>query len=269
MNKPDKLPSGRVLVTGATGGIGIALVRRFASAGHDLVLVARDGERLEAFRKEIVQEYGIKAATIPLDLMQAGAARELAAKLARRRIAIDVLVNNAGVNHDGRFSEMAPHQHQQIVGVNVAATTDLLAHFIPPMVERGHGRVLNVVGAAAFIPVPFMATYGASKTYLLSLTESLAEELVGSGVTICALCPGVTATPMTESIKGSNPSYVKLFAPTMSNPDEVADAGYDACMRGQVIRVPGSVNQLIALAGNTMPKWTARRLVGFLTRMTR
>ncbi len=268
MNKPEKLPSGRVLVTGATGGIGIALVRRFASAGHDLVLVARNAERLEAFSKEIVEEYGIKAATIPLDLMQAGAARELAAKLAQRRIAIDILVNNAGVTHQGRFDEMAPHQHQQIIGVNVVATTDLLAEFIPPMVERGHGRVLNVVGAAAFIPVPFMATYGASKAYLLSLTESLAEELVGTGVTLCALCPGVTATPMTENIEDSSLSYVKFISPTVSDPAEVADAAYDACMRGQVIRVPGTVNQLMALAGTTMPKRTARRLVGFLARRT-
>ena len=106
MNKPEKLTSGRVLVTGATGGIGSALVRRFAIAGHDLVLVARDGERLEALRKAIVKEYGIKAVTVPLDLMQAGAARELAVKLARRRIAIDILVNNAGVTHQGRFDDL-------------------------------------------------------------------------------------------------------------------------------------------------------------------
>ena len=162
---------------------------------------------------------------------------------------------------------MRPSAQQEIVRLNVAAATDMLAHFVPPMVERGHGRVLNVGSTSSFVPVPFMATYAASKAYLLSLTESLAEELLGSGVTITALCPGVTATPMMDTISAHNARFVKLVASTVSNVKDVADAGYDACMRGQVIRVPGRVNLLTTISGRAMPKWMTRRVFGFVGRL--
>jgi len=105
-----------------------------------------------------------------------------------------------------------PHR-QEIIRLNIATATDMLAHFLPPMVKHGRGRVLNVASTSSFVPVPFMATYAASKAYLLSLTESLSEELLGSGVTMTALCPGVTATPMMDTISSGNPRFVKLIAP--------------------------------------------------------
>jgi hypothetical protein len=267
MNKSPMGAAQRALVTGATSGIGAALARRFAQAGHELVLIGRSADRLELLRQDLVRQHRAKPIAITADLAEDGAAAKLAATLKRRRLPIDILVNNAGVNHQGSFKDMAPAKHQEIIRLNIAAATDLLAHFIPPMVARGHGRVLNIVGTAAFLPVPFMATYAASKAYLLSLTESLSEELYGSGVTLSALCPGVTATPMMDRIKAANPRYVRLVAATVSNVDEVAAAGYDACMRGDVIRVPGSVNLLTTIAGRTMPKWVIRRVVGLVGRM--
>jgi uncharacterized protein len=256
----------RVLVTGASAGIGAALARRFARAGHDLVLVARSGDKLKALTEELGQQHGVKAIALAVDLAKEGEAGRLAATLKRRRLAIDILVNNAGVNHQGHFSDMTPTQHREIIRLNIAAATEMLAHFIPPMVARGHGRVLNVASTSAFLPVPFMATYAASKAYLLSLTESLAEELKGRGVTITALCPGVTATPMMDTIGAANPRYVRVVGATVLDPETVADAGYDACMRGQVIRVPGRVNLLTTLSARAMPKWVTRRVTGFAGR---
>ncbi len=267
MRKAKASPE-RVLVTGASTGIGEALARRFAAAGHDLVLVARSADKLRALAAELTKRHGMSAVTIVADLAKEAEAARLAASLKRRRLKVDILVNNAGVNHQGHFRKMAPAAHQEIIRLNVAAATDMLAHFIPPMVRRGHGRVLNVASTSAFVPVPFMATYAASKAYLLSLTESLSEELAGSGVTVSALCPGVTATPMMDRIGAANPGYVRLVASTVLDVAEVAEAGYDACMKGQVIRVPGKVNLLTAISGRAVPKWLTRRVVGFAGRLT-
>ena len=257
----------RVLVTGASTGIGEALARRFARAGHDLVLVARSAAKLKALAAELAKAHGVSAVAIAADLAKEGEVARLAATLKRRRLAVDILVNNAGINHEGRFSEMAPATQQEIIRLNIATATDMLAHFLPPMVKHGRGRVLNVASTSSFVPVPFMATYAASKAYLLSLTESLSEELLGSGVTMTALCPGVTATPMMDTISSGNPRFVKLIGSTVSDVKDVADAGYDACMHGQVIRVPGRVNLLTTISGRAMPKWMTRRVFGFIGRL--
>jgi uncharacterized protein len=261
-------PKERVLVTGASAGIGAALAQRFARAGHDVVLVARSADKLKVLARDLAKRHGVGATAIAADLAQDGEVGRLAAKLRRRRLAIDILVNNAGVNHQGHFSKMAPAAHDEIIRLNVAAATAMLAHFIPPMVERGHGRVLNVASTSSFLPVPFMATYAASKAYLLSLTESLSEELAGTGVTLSALCPGVTATQMMDTIGAANPRFVGMIGSNVSDVDDVAEAGFDACMRGRVIRVPGGTNVLMTVAGRALPKWVTRRVLGFVGRMT-
>jgi uncharacterized protein len=258
----------RVLVTGASAGIGAALARRFARAGHDLVLVARSADKLKALARDLAEQYGVTATAIAADLAQEGEVARLAATLKRRRLAIDILVNNAGVNHQGHFRAMAPGMHDEIIRLNIAATTAMLAHFIPPMVERGYGRVLNVASTSSFLPVPFMATYAASKAYLLSLTESLSEELADTGVTLSALCPGVTATAMLDTIGAANPRFVGAIGSVVSDVDDVAEAGFDACMRGRVIRVPGGTNVLMTVAGRALPKWATRRVMGLVGRMT-
>ncbi len=266
MNTARTRQTERVLVTGASAGIGAALARRFARAGHDLVMVARSVDKLDALARELTKSHGVRTTVIAADLAQEGEVGKLAAKLKRRRLAIDILVNNAGVNHQGSFHKMAPTAHEEIIRVNIAAATAMLGHFVPPMVQRGHGRVLNVGSTSSFLPVPFMATYAASKAYLLSLTESMSEELQGTGVSLSALCPGVTATPMMDTIAATNPQFVRLIGATVLNVDEVAEAGYDACMRGQVIRVPGGVNVLMTVAGRALPKWVTRSVLGIVGR---
>lgn len=254
------------LVTGASSGIGEALARRFAQAGHPLVLAARNQARLEALATELRADCGVDVHVEPCDLAQRGAPGALAAALRRRHVAIDVLVNNAGVLQQGEFTKMLPERHQELIDLNVSALTGMLAHFLPPMRERGHGRVLNVASIAAFQPVPLLATYAATKAYVLSLTESLADELKDSGVTVSALCPGITATRMLSQAVDANARLARLPEFLVGDADEVAAEGYRACMEGAVITVPGMLNQAVTLASRATPKWLLRRIAGTLAR---
>jgi uncharacterized protein len=254
------------LITGASSGIGEALAKRFARGGHPLVLVARNTAKLDALAASLTADYRVKVWVLPADLARPEAAEALAAALKRKRIDIDVLVNNAGVLQQGAFTSMRPQRHQELIGLNVAGLTGMLAQFLPPMCTRGHGRVLNVASIAAFQPVPLLATYAATKAFVLSLTESLAEELKGCGVTVTALCPGITATNMLSSATSSNAKLAKLPGFLVGDADMVADEGYQACMQGDVIRIPGVVNQAMTLASRATPKWLLRRVAGTLTR---
>ena len=254
------------LITGASSGIGESLAHCFAASGHGLVLVARRKDKLAALAKTLKAAHGVKVTVLPADLALADAAQALAAALQRKRMAVDVLVNNAGVLEQGAFVAMPARRHQQLIDLNVSGLTAMLASFVPPMVERGFGRVLNVASIAAFQPVPTLATYAATKAYVLSLTESLAEELKGTGVTVTALCPGITATGMLSSAAQSNAQLGKLPGFMVGDVDEVAAAGYAACMRGEVIKVPGAVNLAATLAARATPKWLLRRVAGMVTR---
>lgn len=259
---------GTALITGASSGIGEALARRFAREGHPLVLTARDARKLEALAAALQDECGVAVRIEACDLAQRGAAATLAAALRRRHVAIDILVNNAGVLQQGEFASMLPERHQELIDLNVSAATAMLAHFLPPMRERGHGRVLNVASIAAFQPVPLLATYAATKAYVLSLTESLAEELEASGITVTALCPGITDTRMLSRAVEANGRLAGLPDFLVGDADEVAAEGYRACMEGRVIAVPGAVNQAMTLAARATPKWLLRRVAGTLARRT-
>jgi short-subunit dehydrogenase len=261
-----KLNKQTVLITGASSGIGEALARRFAADGYRLVLVARSVDKLDALAAELEADYGVRVWVRPADLSQPDAAQALADDLKRQRTGIDVLVNNAGVLEHGAFSRMATARHQAMIDLNVSGLTAMLAQFLPPMVKRGHGRILNVASIASFQPVPTLATYAATKAFVLSLTESLAEELKDTGVTITALCPGITATSMLSGATQSNPQLAKLPGFLIGDVDEVADDGYKACMKGKVIKVPGAVNLAGAVAGRATPKWLLRRISGTLLR---
>lgn len=255
-----------VLITGASAGIGESLARCFAADGHRLVLVARSADKLEALADRLAAEHGSKVWVMPADLGQPDAARALATQLKRKRIAIDVLVNNAGVLEHGAFAAIPGPRHQAMIDLNITGLTAMLTQFLPRMLKRGHGRILNVASIGAFQPVPSLATYAATKAYVLSLTESLAEELRGSGVTITALCPGITATGMLTGAAESNPQLAKLPGFIVGDVDKVALEGYRACMKGEVIKVPGVVNLAATLTGRATPKWMVRRVTGTLFR---
>jgi len=254
------------LVTGASSGIGESLARCFAGGGYSLVLVARSADKLRALSRALTAEHHVNVTVLPADLSLPGAAAALAAALRRKRIAIDVLVNNAGILEHGAFVGIAAQRQQEMIDLNVSGLTAMLTQFVPAMVARGSGRVLNVASIAAFQPVPSLATYAATKAYVLSLTESLAEELRGSGVTVTALCPGITATPMLSGAAEASSQLAKLPRFVVGDVDAVAAEGYRACMNGEVIRVPGAFNLAATLAARATPKWLLRRIAGTLGR---
>jgi short-subunit dehydrogenase len=263
-SKPQARPT--ALVTGASSGIGEALAHCFAEAGHDLVLVARSADKLQALADALDQAHGVRVRVEPADLAQPEAAAHLAATLKRKRVAVDVLVNCAGVLEQNAFARMKPAAHQQIIDLNISGLTAMLAQFVPAMVARGQGRILNVASIAAFQPVPMLATYAASKAYVLSLSESLAEELRGTGVTVTALCPGITATNMLTQAAQANAQLGQLPGFLVAEVGTVARQGFEACMKGEAICVPGVVNRAAMIASRGTPKWLVRRLGGIMGR---
>jgi uncharacterized protein len=253
-------------VTGASSGIGEALARRFAAAGHDLVLVARSRAKLNRLAADLARRHGVAASVVVADLARAGAATKLAATVRRRRLDVGILVNNAGINVLGEFDRLSTKENLDVVALNVTAATEVLSVFLPPMVKRRRGRVLNVASTSSFLPVPYMATYAASKAYLLSLTESLAEELRDRGVTMTALCPGVTETPMLTSMARLDPNLTGRLSFSVTSVEQVADEGYEACMAGEVIRIPGYLNLLATISSRAVPRWVVRRITGMIGR---
>jgi hypothetical protein len=260
------MTAGTALITGASSGIGEALAQRFAGAGYDLVLVARSADKLKALARTLAAAHGIKAWVAPADLAQPGAAAQLAAAMKRARRRIDILVNNAGVLEHGEFVGMPATRHRELIDLNVTSLSEMLAQFLPAMVARGSGRVLNVASIAAFQPVPMLATYAATKAYVLSLTESLSEELQGTDVTITALCPGITATAMLDRAARASSELGHLPGFVVGTAESVANEGFEACLAGEVIRVPGLVNRAATVAGRSTPRWLLRRVTGALTR---
>ena len=171
------------LISGASSGIGEALAGYFARGEYNLVLAARSEDKLEQLASKLSRDHGVRVAVEPADLSRRGAAKKLAGKLANQSIEVDVLVSNAGVLEHVNFVNIKTAAHQRLIDLNISGLTGMLSVFLPAMVERGSGRVLNVASIASFQPVPSLASYAASKAYVLSLTESLSEELAGSGVT--------------------------------------------------------------------------------------
>jgi short-subunit dehydrogenase len=255
-----------VLVTGASSGIGEELAKRFARHGHKLVLVARSADKLRALAAELKAGHGSEVTVLPADLAVPGAADKLAAALRRKGLEIEVLVNNAGVLEQAAFCDIPAERHQQMIALNVAGLTAMLSALLPGMKQRGWGRVLNVASIAAFQPVPMLATYAATKAYVLSLTEALSEELKGSGVSISALCPGITATPLVTRAVEANDKLSQLPGFMVGDAAAVAAEGYRACLRGEVIRVPGVLNLATTLAARATPKWLLRGLSGAVVR---
>ena len=258
---------GRVLITGASAGIGAALAREFARHGHKLTLVARRRAKLAAVAAELEREYSVDVRTIVQDLAKPTGPAALV-KAAQADGPIGILVNNAGVIDVGPFAASRTDALVNLVNLNVRALTELTSLLVPGMVERGFGRILNVASLAAFQAVPSMAAYAASKAYVLSLTEALSEELKGSGVTMTALCPGITDTDMATEIQAGSPAAAALPKQLVSDPADVAAEGYKALMAGRVVLVPGLPNQITAAWSQVTPHWLTRYITGFVTRRT-
>jgi uncharacterized protein len=261
--KPAAAAAGgaRALVTGASSGIGAAFARRLAARGDALVLVARREDRLRALAQELGGD--AKAQVVALDLARADAGQRLEDELAARGITVELLVNNAGVGHTGRFAEAPLERALGMIDLNVRATVDLTRRFLAPMVGRGRGAVVNVVSTSAFQPVPYLAVYAASKAFLLAFTEGIADELRGTGVRVQALCPGLTES---EFHQVSGTDQVRFTrTPTMSA-DDVARISLEALERGTLRVVPGLANRVVAATQSWLPRALVRRVAGELFR---
>lgn len=251
---------GTALITGASGGIGMELARVFARHGHRVVLVARSQDKLRQLASELEGRFGIQAVVMPMDLGLPGAPANLFQQLQQRQIAVDYLVNNAGFGHFGFFGQTEWAKEEQMIRLNILALSDLTRLFLQPMVARGRGRILNVASVAAFLPGPLMAVYFATKAYVLSFSEAIANELQGSGVQVTALCPGPTDSGFVEAaaLQDSN-----MFAPgKLASSQEVAEYGYQALMSGKRVAVHGLLNKLTVFSARLAP----RRLVTALVR---
>jgi hypothetical protein len=245
------------LVTGASSGIGREFAELLAADGTDLVLLARSEERLRELGERLQREYGVTVTVVVKDLADPDAPRETAAALDARDIAVDVLVNNAGFGTHGPFVESDPDAELDEVQVNVTAVTELTRRFLPGMVDRGDGAVVNVASTAAFQPGPLMAVYYATKAYVLHFSEALTEELAGTGVTVTALCPGPTETNF-DTRAGIGDTA--LFERGVMDARTVARAGYRGMKRGDAVVVPGLRNRLTTLLVRLVPRSTARRV---------
>ena len=246
------------LVTGASSGIGEELARLFAADGADLVLVARREERLRRLATELEGAHGTASRIEPVDLSEPAEVAALCERLEAAGVSVDVLVNNAGFGARGGVAELDPGRQLQMLRLNVEALTSLTRALLPGMLERGRGGVLNVASVAGFQPGPFMAVYYASKAYVLSFSEALAEELRGSGVTVTALAPGPTVTEF-ESEAGLEGRLLFRLGPMAAGP--VARAGYRGLRRGRVLVVPGIGNKALAFSHRIFPRWMVRRVV--------
>jgi short-subunit dehydrogenase len=252
-----------VLITGASSGIGLELARCFAADGCRLVLLARNTEALESLAKELRQAHKIEALVLTADLSLSETPAHIFKELQGRGIRVDVLVNNAGFGANGAFAGLPLQRQIEMIQVNITTLTNLTGLFLPGMVERRHGGVLNVGSLAGFLPGPGMAIYYASKAFVLSFTEALAEELAGTGVTATALCPGPTATNFGNVSHGQQMRW--LNTPKMPAAT-VASYGHHAFRKGRLLAIPGWQYHFLIFLVRIMPRWCVRKLAGLFNR---
>jgi uncharacterized protein len=254
-------PGETVLITGASSGIGRELARLFAGDGASLILVARSENKLRELAGELAEAHGVQVQVMPADLRHPGSPMQIAEALADRQLTVDVLVNNAGFGGHGSVAALGVARQLEIIEVNVAALTRLTALLLPGMLERGSGAILNVASTAAFAPGPNQAVYCASKAYVLSFTEALAEEVRGSGVRVSCLAPGATETGFAAE---AGMGGTKLFRAGVMDARRVAQAGYRGLLRDKTLVIPGLQNKVIAVGARLSPRVLATRVAGYL-----
>jgi len=257
----SKATKGTALITGASRGIGLALATEMAAHGHHLVLVARQRETLDAVAGKLEGKYGVRAIVIPADLSEPDAAQDIHDAVLNEKLEIEFLVNNAGFGLGGPFMETDLDRETEMIQVNVIALTQLTKIFGRGMVRRRSGRIMNVASTAAFQPGPLMAVYYASKAYVLSFSEAIAEELRDTGVTVTALCPGATETDFAQTAQITNSRLFTRLG--VADAGRVATYGYKAMMQGERVAIPGLRDRIMIQSERIAP----RRLVTRLSRM--
>lgn len=247
--KPWK-PNKTALITGASSGIGYDMSSVFAESGYNVVLIARNKEKLEALANQAREMFGVSARVITKDLTEPHAADEIYRELEHEGIEIDVLVNNAGYGLLGDFAFTSKADELGMIQLNIAAVAHLTKLFLPSMIKRGSGRILNIASVAGFQPGPLMTNYSATKAYVVSFSVGLAEEVRENGITVSVLCPGPTFTGFQERAGIHGNSFLKfLFADSRV----VARSGYEGLMAGKTVIIPGFFNRIGVFVSRVAP----------------
>jgi uncharacterized protein len=247
-----------VLITGASGGIGYELAKLFARDHHNLILVARSADKLAEVATEI-RVHGVEVKTVVLDLAIPSAAKMLFEQLKNEHTAVDILINNAGFGALGEFATMSEANILGQIQLNITALTELTRSFLPTMLARRSGRIMNVASTAGFQPGPIMAVYYATKAYVISFSEAIADEVRNSGVTVTCFCPGATHTGFAKRAGNDKSRLFKLGAMKV---EKVALDGYRAVMEGKTLAISGLRNWLVAESTRFAP----RKLVTAISR---
>lgn len=254
------------LITGASSGIGAAFARALAKDGYDVILVARRADRLQAIADELKATREMRAEVLPADLAAPGAASQVFQQVTERGLQVDLLVNNAGLGNHGAFLESGLDVHQKMIDLNISALTGLTHAFLPGMVARGEGGILNVASTAAFQSIPYMAVYAATKSYVLSFSEGLAEEVGPKGVKVVCLCPGPTESEFVGVAEFKTDMIHKV--PMMTS-ESVVKEGLDALRAGRTVQVAGFMNTMQAIAPRFAPRSVVTKISGLLFRPTK
>ena len=247
-----------VLVTGASSGIGLELARCFAAEGSRLILVARNTPALEALAEELRRDFKVETVVLTADLSLPETPGKIFSELKGRGIVVDVLVNNAGFGAHGRFLKLPLDRQIEMIQVNVTALTQLTGLFLPGLVERRQGGVLNVASVAAFVPGPGMAVYFATKAFVLSFSEALAAETAGKGINVMALCPGPTGTNFGKVANFNG--HTKMVRVASMTAKTVAMQGHEAFRGGRVVTVNGWRNRLLVILIRLTPRFLVRNI---------
>ncbi|MGD9502901.1 MAG: SDR family NAD(P)-dependent oxidoreductase [Methyloceanibacter sp.] len=261
----ETAPAPAVVITGATQGVGRALAEEFARGGFTLLLVARDEPALAACAKALIEAHNVEVKFVAADLSTVEGCDKVEEALARRFLYADILVNNAAIMSAGFFQDQDPATLTLTVDLNARAVVDLVRRFLPGMIARKRGGILNVASVEGFMPVPYQATYAATKAFVLSLTRALAYETMWTGVRISALAPGAVETTMHAKAGAEYSRYVQLFPVTSA--EDVARVGYRKFMRGRKTIVIGWFNRLGLLVRRFTPDFLLVPFMGLLFRV--
>lgn len=252
-----------VLVTGASSGIGLELAKCFAADGCRLVLLARNTDALEALAEELRRVHKIEVLVVTADLSLPETPARVFQELQGRGVVVDVLVNNAGFGACGTFAGLPLQRQLDMIQVNITALTALTGLFLPGMIERRRGGVLNVGSVAGYLPGPGMAIYFATKAFVLSCTEALAEELAGTGVTAMVLCPGPTESNFGNVARGQKVRWTKTGKMTAKT---VANHGHGAFRQGKLVAISGWQNRFLVFLIWIIPRGMVRKMANFFNR---
>ncbi|MCA1065009.1 SDR family oxidoreductase [Rossellomorea sp. AcN35-11] len=248
-----------VLITGASSGIGLQFSHKFAGSGHDVILVARSGDKLRTLAEEMEGKYGVKTYVFTSDLSKPDAPKKLYEEVKSQEIHVDILINNAGFGLFGEFEQTELWKELDMIQVNITALTELSKYFGRDMVTSKRGQILNVASTAAFQPGPLMAVYYATKAYVLSFSEALANEWAPHGVKVKALCPGATKTGFSDAAELQSS---KLFQSGVMSVEEVVEEAYQQMMtKNKTVIVPGLKNKMLAQSIRFMPRKMVTNIV--------